>query len=278
LETGKYNTLKILKTVDFGLYLDGGNKKEILLPTRYVSPNMKVGDEIEVFIYNDNEGRPIATTEKPYGTVGEFQYMKVKDKSSAGVFLDWGIMKDLLVPFSEQKEDMKTGDRYLVYIYLDVITKRIVASTRLDKFLDNIPPDYRQNQEVDLIVAAQTDLGYKVIINSLHWGLIYADQIFRPLHTGEKCKGYIREVRDDEKIDVNLYPQGYGKVEDVVRLITLQLDKNRGFLPCSDKTDAALIRAMFSCSKKTFKQAVGYLYRRRLIKIDDAGISRIPAS
>jgi predicted RNA-binding protein (virulence factor B family) len=272
METGKYNKLKVVKAVDFGLYLDSGDGREILLPLRYMPENAAVDDEIEVFIYNDNEGRPIATTEKPYGAVGEFQFMKVKDKSAAGAFLDWGLMKDLLVPFSEQKEDMKIGAYYLVYIYLDFITKRIVASTRLDKFLDNVPPDYEQNQEVDLIVANKTELGYKVIINHLHWGLIYNNQVFGELQTGEKCKGYIKEVREDEKIDVSLYPLGYNKVETVIHQMMQELDKNKGFLPYNDKTDAALIYATFSCSKKSFKQAIGYLYKKRLIKIEDKGI------
>jgi predicted RNA-binding protein (virulence factor B family) len=275
MELGKYNRLKTVKAVDFGLYLDGGDGKEILLPTRYVPQNAKVGDEIEVFVYNDNEGRPIATTDKPFGCVGEFCLMKVKDKAPAGVFLDWGIMKDLLVPFSEQKEEMITGKYYLVYIYLDFITKRIVASARLDKFLDNIPPEYEKHQEVDLTVAGRTDLGYKVIINSLHWGLAYKNQVFKELHVGEKCRGYIREVREDGKIDVSLYPEGYDKVAPVVRQIVSKLSENQGFLPCNDKTDAETVYSLFACSKKSFKQAIGYLYRTRVIKIEDRGITYI---
>jgi predicted RNA-binding protein (virulence factor B family) len=272
MELGKYNKLKTVRAVDFGLYLDGDDGKEILLPTRYVPQNAKVGDEIEVFVYNDNEGRPIATTDKPFGIVGEFCMLKVKDKTPAGVFLEWGVMKDLLVPFSEQKEDMKTGKYYLVYIYLDYVTKRIAASTRLDKFLDNIPPEYEQNQEVDLTVAGKTELGYKVIVNNLHWGLIYRNQVFKELHIGEKCKGYIKEVRQDDKIDVCLYPAGYEKVTSVVHQIVRKLDNNQGFLPYNDKTDAEIIYSVFACSKKCFKQAIGYLYRMRVIKIESKGI------
>jgi predicted RNA-binding protein (virulence factor B family) len=273
LEIGKYNTLKVVKPVDFGWYLDGGDGKEILLPTRYIPKNKSVGDEMEVFVYNDNEGRLIATTAKPYGTVGEFCRLKVKEISSNGAFLDWGIMKDLLVPFREQKTEMKVGNYYLVYIYLDYITRRIAASTRLDKFLDNVPPEYQRNQEVDIIIADRTDLGYKVIINNLHWGLLYHNEVFKPLKTGEKHKGYIKDVREDDKIDVSLYPLGYDKNEFIENQILEVLKQNNGFLPVNDKTDAEQIYALFACSKKSFKQAIGGLYKKRLIRIEENGIT-----
>ena len=276
MEIGKYNKLKVVKLVDFGLYLDGGDGLEILLPVRYVPADAKVEDEIEVFIYKDNEERLIATTERPYGSVGEFRYMKVKEVSGAGAFLDWGIMKDLLVPFREQKTNMVAGKYYIVYIYLDFITRRIVASARLDKFLDNIPPDYKRNQEVDLIVTDKTDMGYKVIINNTHWGLLYNNEVFRELLTGEECKGYIKEIRDDEKIDVSLYPIGYDKVDGVAQQIITALNNNNGYLPVNDKSDAEKIYALFSCSKKSFKMAVGSLYKERLISIEDTGIKLIP--
>jgi len=275
LEIGKYNTLEILKEVDFGLYLDGGDGLEILLPTRYVPKEAKVGDNIEVFIYKDNDERLIATTERPYGIVGEFKYLKVRDVSSAGAFLEWGIMKDLLVPYREQKAEMKAGHYYLVYIYLDFITKRIAASTRLDKFLDNTPPDYTPNQEVDLIIADKTELGYKAIINNSHWGLLYHNEIFKDLSKGEKSKGYIKEVRDDEKIDLSLYPIGYDKVDGISKQIMNTLASNNGFIPISDKSDANEIYSFFSCSKKSFKKAIGALYKQRFIEIDDTGIKLI---
>ena len=275
MEIGKYNTLEILKEVDFGLYLDGGDGLEILLPTRYVPKEAKVGDNIEVFIYKDNDERLIATTERPYGIVGEFKYLKVRDVSSAGAFLEWGIMKDLLVPYREQKAEMKAGHYYLVYIYLDFITKRIAASTRLDKFLDNTPPDYTPNQEVDLIIADKTELGYKAIINNSHWGLLYHNEIFKDLSKGEKSKGYIKEVRDDEKIDLSLYPIGYDKVDGISKQIMNTLASNNGFIPISDKSDANEIYSFFSCSKKSFKKAIGALYKQRFIEIDDTGIKLI---
>ena len=207
VEIGKYNTLKIVKDLDFGVYLDGGNGVEILLPTRYVPKNVKPGDEVEVFIYHDNEGRLIATTARPLATVGEFQFMEVKDVNNAGAFLEWGIMKDLLVPFKEQKMPMREGKWYLVYVRLDHVTGRIMASARIEKFLNNTPIDYEQNQEVQLLVADETDLGYKVIINNQHWGLIYYNEVFQRLEKGEHLKGYIKEVREDDKIDVSLTPQ-----------------------------------------------------------------------
>ena len=275
MELGKYNKLKIVKAVDFGLYLDSGDGQEILLPTRYVPENAEIGDDIDVFIYKDNEDRPIATTERPLGTVGEFQLMKVKDISNAGAFLEWGIMKDLLVPYKEQKTDMQVGRSYLVYIYLDFITKRIAASTRLDKFLDNIPADYERNQEVDLIIAKETDLGYKVIIDSAHWGLLYRNEVFRNISIGDKCRGYIKEVRDDEKIDVSLYPAGYNKIDGVTRQIMTALEQNNGVLHVGDKSDAEEIYALFSCSKKSFKMAIGTLYKAKKISIEENGIRKV---
>jgi predicted RNA-binding protein (virulence factor B family) len=272
LETGKKNRLRVVKTVDFGVYLDGGDGREILLPTRYVPEGCKVDDEVDVFIYHDNESRLIATTLQPLAEVGEFQWMEVKEVSDAGAFLEWGLMKDLLVPFREQKVTMQEGRRYLVYVYLDFLTKRIVASARIDKFLDNVPPRYERNQEVSLIVADETEMGYKVIINNLHSGLLYHNEVFRSLSKGEKLKGYIMEVREDEKIDVSMYPLGYQKVDGIARNILQTLKQNRGFLPVHDKSDAAEIHALFACSKKSFKQATGALYRQQLILLEREGI------
>ena len=272
MEIGKYNTLNVVKKVDFGVYLDGGNGQEILLPTRYVPENCQAGDDVEVFIYHDNEGRLIATTAHPHAAVGEFAWMNVKEVSDAGAFLDWGLMKDLLVPYREQKMAMKAGRNYLVYVYLDFVTQRIVASARIDKFLDNTPPKYDQNQEVDLLVADETEIGYKVIINHLHWGLIYHNEVFRSLAKGEKLKGYIKEVREDDKIDVSLFPLGYEKVDGIAQLIYQTLQQNGGYLPVHDKSDADEIYSLFACSKKSFKKAIGTLYKQQLIVLEQAGI------
>lgn len=273
LEIGKYNTLKIVKDLDFGVYLDGGNEKEILLPARYVPKNVKPGDEVEVFIYHDNEGRLIATTARPLATVGEFKFMEVKSVNNTGAFLEWGLMKDLLVPFKEQKMPMREGRWYLVYVHLDHITGRIVASARINKYLDNVIPEYTFNQEVNLLVADETDIGYKVIINNLHWGLVYYNEVFRRLEKGEEIKGYIKEVREDEKIDVSLVPLGYQKIEGLAGTILESLKSQGGFIAVHDKSAPEVIQSLFQCSKKSFKQAIGALYKQHLITLENGGIS-----
>ncbi|OAV69084.1 hypothetical protein Barb6XT_00647 [Bacteroidales bacterium Barb6XT] len=272
MEIGKYNKLTIVKDLDFGVYLDGGEGLEILLPARYVPKNVKPGDEVEVFIYHDNEGRLIATTARPYAIVGEFRYMQVKSVNNTGAFLDWGLMKDLLVPFREQKMPMQEGRSYLVYVRIDNVTGRIMATARIDKYLDNVAPDYTYNQEVNLLTADRTDLGRRVIINNLHLGLVYADEIFRPLEEGESVKGYIKEVREDGKIDVSLTPLGYAKTEGIAGYILETLKANSGYLDVCDKTDPDRIRVLFHCSKKAFKQALGALYKKQLIQIEKDGI------
>jgi predicted RNA-binding protein (virulence factor B family) len=272
MEIGRLTKLKIVKDLDFGVYLDGGNDGEILLPARYVPKNVKPGDEVEVFIYHDNEGRLIATTLHPLAMVGEFKFMEVKSVNETGAFLEWGLMKDLLVPFREQKAPMQEGRWYLVYVHLDKVSGRIVASARIEKFLDNIFPAYSFNQQVDLLVADETDLGYKVIINNLHWGLLYHKDVFRQLEKGEQLTGYIKEVREDEKIDVSLTPLGYGKVEGVAATILESLRIHNGFLRIHDKSEPEEIYALFRCSKKTFKQAIGSLYKQKLITLEADGI------
>lgn len=272
VQIGKYNTLKIVKDLDFGVYLDGGNELEILLPARYVPKGVKPGDEVEVFIYHDNEGRIIATTARPYATVGEFKFMEVKSVNQVGAFLDWGIMKDLLVPFKEQKTAMQEGRWYLVYLRVDHVTQRIMASARIDKFLNNIPPDYEINQEVNILIADETEIGYKVIINNSHWGLIYRNEVFQRLEKGETHKAYIKAIREDEKIDVSLTKLGYAKVGSVTDIIIDSLKAQGGFLGVHDKSDPDLIYSLFRCSKKNFKQAIGALYKQKLITIEPDGI------
>lgn len=272
VEVGKYNTLKIVKDLDFGVYLDGGNELEILLPARYVPKNVKPGDEVEVFIYHDNEGRLIATTARPKATVGEFAFMEVKSVSNAGAFLDWGLMKDLLVPFREQKMAMREGKWYLVYLRVDHVTGRVMASARIEKFLNNVPPKYEHNQEVDLLVADETEIGYKVIINNLHTGMVYYNEVFRRLEKGECLKGYIKEVREDEKVDVSLTPLGFQRVEGIAGTVLEALKVQGGFLPVHDKSEPEVIYSLFRCSKKAFKQAIGTLYKQHLIVIQEDGI------
>lgn len=269
---GNYNKLKIVKILSFGAYLDGSDGKEILLPTRYVPNNAKVDDEVEVFIYHDNEGRLIATTLHPKAVVGEFAFLRVKSVNTTGAFLDWGLMKDLLVPYKEQKMTMREGKWYLVYVRLDPITGRIMASEKVEKFLNNIPPQYKYNQEVDLLVVEDGEIGYKVIVNNLHWGMIYHNQIFQRLEKGEHLKGYVKEVRDDDKLDISLTPLGYQKVDGIAKVILDALQVKGGFLPVHDKSDPDVIYSLFRCSKKAFKQAVGALYKQHLIVLEKDGI------
>lgn len=272
LQIGNYNTLRVVKLVSFGVYLDGGEGKEILLPTRYVPKGVKADDEIQVFIYHDNEGRLIATTLRPKAVVGEFAFMRVKSVNDTGAFLDWGLMKDLLVPFKEQKMTMREGKWYLVYVHLDHLTGRIVASARIEKFLGNVPPVYQLNQKVDLLVADDTEIGYKVIVDNLHWGMIYHNQVFQRLERGEHLKGYVKEVREDDKLDISLQPLGYQKIDGISQRILNALQMKEGFLPVHDKSDPEEIYSLFRCSKKAFKQAIGSLYKQRLITIEKEGI------
>ena len=272
LNIGNYNTLKIIKILSFGAYLDGGGGKEILLPTRYVPDGAKVGEEVEVFIYHDNEGRLIATTLRPKAVVGEFAFMQVKSVNTTGAFLDWGLMKDLLVPYKEQKLTMREGKWYLVYVRLDHVTGRIMASARIEKFLNNVPPKYEFNQEVDLLVADDTEIGYKVIVNNLHWGMVYHNQVFQRLEKGEHLKGYVKEIREDDKLDISLAPLGYQKVDGIAQTILHALQMQNGFLPVHDKSDPDVIYSLFRCSKKAFKQAIGALYKQHLIHIEPEGI------
>lgn len=272
-EVGKYNTLPILRSVDFGVYLDGGELGEILLPQRYLPEGSRVGDAVEVFVYYDSEDRVIATTERPYAQVGEFAVLKVNSVNPVGVFLDWGLAsKELLVPFREQRAEMFPGKYYVVYLYVDEVSGRIVATAKINRFLQKTPVDYTLNQEVSLLVTQETELGFKVIVDNAHWGMIYHNEIFKPVHRGDRLTGYVTHIRADEKVDVALQPVGYGGVDSLAQGILDAIRKNDGFLRFNDKSDAGEIAAAFGCSKKNFKKAVGALYRQRLIEILDDGI------
>lgn len=272
-EVGKYNTLPILRSVDFGVYLDGGELGEILLPQRYLPEGSRVGDAVEVFVYYDSEDRVIATTERPYAQVGEFAVLKVNSVNPVGVFLDWGLAsKELLVPFREQRAEMFPGKYYVVYLYVDEVSGRIVATAKINRFLQKTPVDYTLNQEVSLLVTQETELGFKVIVDNAHWGMIYHNEIFKPVHRGDRLTGYVTHIRADEKVDVALQPVGYGGVDSLAQGILDAIRKNDGFFRFNDKSDAGEIAAAFGCSKKNFKKAVGALYRQRLIEILDDGI------
>jgi predicted RNA-binding protein (virulence factor B family) len=272
LEIGKINTLTLIRETDNGVYLDGGEHGEILMPKKFVTEEVKEAGKAAVFVYTDSEDRLVATTETPLAMVGEFACLTVKATSSFGAFLDWGLPKDLLVPFREQRSKMMEGNSYWVFIYLDLLSNRIAASAKLNKFLDNTPPEYEVGQEVDIIVMEETDLGYKTIINFEHSGMLYKDQIFQKLVLGLKTKAYVNKVREDEKIDLLLEKPGYEKVDAISEKILSELRENRGFMAVSDKSSPDMIQAMFGISKKNFKKAIGGLYKKRLISFDSDGI------
>lgn len=272
VEIGKINTLEVVRETDNGLYLDGQEQGEILMPQKFITDEVRSAGWADVFVYSDSEDRLVATTEEPKAMVGEFAWLKVVAISRFGAFLDWGLPKDLLVPFREQKADMVEGRSYLVYIFVDMLTKRIAASAKLDKYLDNTPPEYEFREEVQLIITEETDLGYKAIVNNEHWGILYKNQIYQTLHPGQKLTGFINKVRDDEKIDLLLEKPGYEKVDAISQKILDELKANRGFMAVSDKTSPDMINALFSISKKNFKKAIGNLYKKRLITFDSDGI------
>lgn len=269
------NELEVVKIVDFGVYLDGGPHGEILMPKRYVPENCQVGDQVDVFIYLDSEDRLVATTDNPLVMAGEFALLKVVSVSRVGAFLDWGLPKDLLVPFREQQVPMEEGRSYLVFVYVDDETNRIVGSSKLDKFVDNLPVDYDAGEEVDLIIAGKTDLGYKAIIDNSHWGLIFGNEVFRPLKIGDRMKGYIKQVRPDEKIDLVLQQPGYEKIDGISQSVLDKLKASGNFLPVTDKTDPDEISRIFGISKKNFKKAIGALYKQRLITLEENGIRAV---
>lgn len=278
VEIGKLNTLRVIKKVDFGLYLDGGGRGEILLPRRYVPENCKVDDRLKVFVYRDSEDRIIATTETPYAMVGDFAMLKVVSVDRIGVFLDWGLTKDLLVPFVEQNTIMEEGLSYIVRVYIDERTDRITASSRLDKFLDKKPSNFPVGWEVNLFICSKTDIGYKAIINSSYWGLIHFRDVYQPLRKGEKLKGFIKKVREDKKIDLCLQKPGYEKVNDVTELIIAALKKRGGYLSVTDKSSPETIYQLFGVSKKTYKKAIGAIYKKRLVTLESKGIKLIESS
>ena len=278
IQLGKYCTLKVVKELDFGMYLDGGEDfGEILLPTKYIPKGTKVGDELEVFLYLDSEDRIIATTLRPFAQAGEFAYLQVASVNRVGAFLDWGLPKDLLVPFREQRSEMKQGYKYIVYIYADVESRRLVASAKLNKFLDNTPVEYEYNQEVDLLVTQKTDLGWKVIVNSRHSGMIYDNEIFVPIQKGDRIKGYVKHIRSDEKLDITLQKTGYDveAMDALAKEIFEKLKASGGIIPLSDKSSAEEIAEIFGCSKKSYKKAIGSLYKAKLINITPKTIELI---
>lgn len=274
INLGRYNTLRVARFSDYGIYLtddDAQKPSEVLLPGRYVTDLMAVGDMLDVFVYKDSEDRPVAVTEHPYIQVGEFAYLQASQVNKFGAFMDWGLPKNLLCPFSEQKVKMLPGGMYLVYAYLDKETDRVVASAKINKFLDNVYPDYEKGQEVKALVIGHTDIGYQVIVNNLHRGMIYDNEIYAPLEVESTVTAYVKNVRDDGKIDLTMTQPGtMGRIAKIADKIMEMLGEDAFSL--TDKSSPDDIKAVLHCSKKDYKKAVGYLYREHRVAISPDGV------
>ncbi len=274
LKIGQYNQLKINRLVDFGAYLDGGDGTEILIPAKFLDNEAAPGDTVEVFVYTDSKDRLIATTEHPFATVGEFAFLQVADTNSVGAFLDWGLeAKQLLVPHSEQKQIMRRGGIYFVYVYLDNTTQRVVASAKTEKFLGNVLPHYKRGDRVKALVVKHTPIGYVCIVDNLHQGMIYDNQIFSPVEIENEIEAYVNNVRTDGKLDLILSDRAERRTVSLAdKIVNILLTHGRHIHIC-DKSSPDDIKQMFGCSKKDFKKAVGLLYKQRKITLSDSGIS-----
>lgn len=269
---GHYNTLEILREAEQGVYLADEDGNEVLLPNRYVPQTFKIWDKIRVFVYLDNEERPVATTEEPYIVRDDFAFLRCNEVTKYGAFLDWGLVKELFCPFKEQVFKMKPGGWYLVHCYLDEQTNRLVASSKTNRFLDNKDLTVNQFDEVDLIVSHPSDIGMNVIVNNKHHGLIYKDDIYKDLSVGDKLKGIVKKIRPGNKLDIVLGQVGYRSIEPNADRIMQELNDNSGYLNLNDKSDPEAIKDVLQMSKKNFKKAVGTLYKKRLIDIKPDGI------
>lgn len=274
VQVGQYNELEVIKLMDFGIYL-GDGMVEILMPAKWVPKDVRIGDMLEVFIFRDSEGRLIATTIKPYAVAGEFAFLEVQQANSMGAFMDWGMEKNLLVPFREQPGKLEEGKSYVVFVYVDEETNRIVASAKLNKFIERENIELENGDVVDLLIYSETDKGFNAIINNTYAGLIYRNEVFGNIRVGDKVKGYIKQVREDNKIDLSLQKSGFELVDDVKwRILNLLKEKN-GFLPLNDNSTPDEIKNALQISKKAFKKAVGALYRERLVTLTDKGVELI---
>ncbi|UUC44673.1 CvfB family protein [Flavobacterium cerinum] len=271
IEIGKYNTLKIDRETKVGLFLTDGTE-DILLPNKYVPEQFEIGDEIAVFVYLDHEERPVATTLEPYIFLNEFSLLRVNYTNKFGAFMNWGMEKDLFVPFKEQARPMEQGKRYLVYMYLDEKTNRLVGSSKTNQFLDNKDIALEKGEEVDLIISHITEVGINVIINEKYKGLLYKNEVYDDLRTGDRIIGYIKNIRPDGKIDVSATKLGFEKLEPSSQYILDELKASRGFLRLNDDSHPEDIKTVLKMSKKTFKKAIGVLYKQKLIEIKPDGI------
>ena len=272
IKIGEYNTLNILRSTEPGLFLGDEEGNDVLLPNRYVPSNFEIGDTLEVFVYLDNEERPVATTDKPYITENEFAVLRCNQVNQHGAFLDWGLVKELFCPFKEQAFKMREGQWYLVYCYLDEITNRLVASSKTFSFLSNEELTVEKFEEVDIIISHPSEIGMNVIVNNIHSGLIHTDDIYKDIQIGDKLRGIVKKVRSDNKLDIMLSQIGYRSIEPNADLIMKELKDNSGVIYLTDKSSPEAIKEQLQMSKKSFKKAVGALYKERLIAIKEDGI------
>jgi predicted RNA-binding protein (virulence factor B family) len=272
IQVGNWNELEVVKSVDFGLYLDGGEAGEILLPKRFVPRGLNPGDQAKVFLYHDSDNRLIATTQEPFGLVGDIVYLKVVDQNPQGAFLDWGLMKDLFVPLSQQISNMRVGGTYLVRIYLDKQTGRVAATERFAQDLSNDELTVKEKDPVDIVVWRSTDLGYFVIVNGKHTGVIYFDDVYGELEPGQRLKGFVKTVRDENQLDIMPGEAGYARVGDASEKVLELLRQYDGYLPYNDKSNPEEIKEFFGMSKKTFKMTTGGLYKSGRIEFTQTGI------
>ena len=275
IELGKFNQLEVVKEVDFGVYLDGGDEGEILLPTRYVPEDCKIGDILNVFLYLDMDERLIATTLTPFVQVGQFACLEVSWVNQYGAFLNWGLMKDLFVPFREQKMKMQVGRKYVVHAHLDEESYRIVASAKVERYLSKEKPEYAAGEEVNILIWQKTDLGFKAIIDNKYSGLLYENEIFSSIETGMEMKAFVKQVREDGKVDLILQKPGFEKVDDFAKTLLDYIKEQGGRIHLNDKSPAEDIYDTFGVSKKTFKKGVGDLYKKRLIALHEDGIALV---
>ena len=274
IKVGEYNELEVLKELDFGIYLREGDV-EILMPTKWVPKETKIGDMMNVFVFRDSDDRLIATTVKPMATADTFAFLEAKQVNEVGAFLDWGMDKDLFVPFREQAQKMQAGKSYVVFVYVDEETDRLVASSKLSRFIIREDIDVQEGDIVDLLIYSETDLGFNAIVNDLYSGLIYKNEIYEAIRVGDKMQGFVKRVREDEKIDLSLQKSGYELVDDVKWRILKLMKDEKGFLALNDNSTPEEIKAKLQISKKAFKKAIGALYRERLVKLTDKGVELI---
>lgn len=269
---GKYHTLKVTRRVRHGAYLAAGGEAEVLLPTKYVPMEIREGEEIRVFVYLDNGGRPVATTLQPHCTVGDFAFLRVRQVNRMGAFLDWGVEKDLLVPYAEQSMKMEEGRSYVVHVFIDPKSRRIMASSRLRRYVQHHSVDLMEGEAVEMLISGKSQLGTLAIVNNRFQGLLYKSETYKVLRVGEKLKGYVKKVREDGKIDLSLQQIGYAHVDDNAQKILAHLKIRDGFLDLHDKSDPDVIKRRMEMSKKTFKKALGQLYKEGLVELLPHGV------